>query len=73
MAQILLASNEDNWEALAEMEDFGDPLFMHVSAVVLSKQRQMEYGFVSYLLLDVIEGIWGVNGETDQDNMRIWV
>ena len=36
VTQILLASNEDNWETTAEMEDLRDPLFRHVSAVVLS-------------------------------------
>lgn len=33
----------------------------------------MESSVGSYLLLNVIKGIGRVNGETDQDNMRIWV
>ena len=28
---------------------------------------------IVYLLLDVVEGIWRVDGKADQDNMRIWV
>jgi hypothetical protein len=28
VSQILLASNKDNREALAEVKNFGDPLFM---------------------------------------------
>jgi hypothetical protein len=26
VAEIFLATNENNWESLAEVEDFGDPL-----------------------------------------------
>jgi hypothetical protein len=26
-----------------------------------------------YLLLDVVKGIWRINGETDQDDVGIWV
>lgn len=26
-----------------------------------------------YLLLDVVEGVWGVDGEADQDNVGVWV
>jgi hypothetical protein len=31
MSQIAFASDEDDRETLAEMEDFGDPLYLNVS------------------------------------------
>ena len=27
----------------------------------------------TYLLLDIVEGVWGVNGETDKDDVRIGI
>jgi hypothetical protein len=50
VAKILLTSDEDDWEPLAEMQHFGDPL-----------------------LLDVVEGVGGVDGEADEDYVGIWV
>ena len=32
-----------------------------------------QYRGIIYLLLNVVKGIWGVDGEADQDDVRIWV
>jgi len=48
MTKILLASNQDDGQSVAEMKNLGYPL-----------------------LLDVLEGIRGVNGEANQDDMRV--
>lgn len=50
VTEILLTSNKDDWQTLAEMKDLRDPL-----------------------LLDVVKGIWGVDGEANQDNVGVWV
>lgn len=50
VTEILLAANENNRKALAEVKDLGDPL-----------------------LLDVVKGIGGVDGEANQNNVRIRV
>ena len=28
---------------------------------------------LSYLLLDVVKGVWGIDGEADQDDVGVWV
>jgi len=48
--EILLAPNEDDWKARAEVKNFGNPLF-----------------------LDVVKRVRGVNGEADQNDVRVWV
>lgn len=50
VTEIGLAANENDGDALAEVQDFGDPL-----------------------LLDVVKGIGGVNGEADKDDVGIRV
>jgi hypothetical protein len=69
VTQILLTPNEDNWETAAEMQDFGDPLKMSTCQRMLIVQ----FGFMGlvrcYLLLNVIEGIRGVNSKADEDNV----
>lgn len=48
--EVLLAADEDDRQARAEVEDFGDPL-----------------------LLDVVERVGRVDGEADEDNVRVGV
>lgn len=50
VAQVLLAADEDDGQALTEVQNLGNPL-----------------------LLDVVERIGRVNGEADEDNMRVGV
>ena len=50
MSQILLATDEDDGQVLAEVEHFRDPLFLHV-----------------------VERIGRVDGEADEDDVRVWV
>jgi hypothetical protein len=56
VTQILLATNEDDGQAAAEMQDFGNPLWASTCQRFLIFQLWIEYGSVKqYLLLDVIE------------------
>lgn len=50
MTKILLATDENDGEALAEVKNLGDPL-----------------------LLDVVKGIGGIDGEADQDDVGVGV
>lgn len=78
VTKILLAADKDDGKAVAEVQDFRDPLqTLHVSAtpylgVCGLGNRQQEDG-AAYLLLDVVKRIWGVNGETDQDDVRVGI
>jgi len=49
-AEILFAADENDGQTRAEMEDFGDPLFLHI-----------------------VKRIGRINGEADQNDMRIGV
>lgn len=64
--KILLAANEDDRETLAEMQNLGDPL-QFVSGILCRR------GHVSYLLLDVVERVRRIDGEADQDDVRVGV
>jgi len=42
-------------------------------SVFLSFMRSVLDGMESYLLLHVVKGIWRIDGEANEDDMRIWV
>lgn len=67
VAQILLAADEDDGQALAEVQDLRDPL-QRVSGV-----DRLQPSAARYLLLDVVKRIGRVNGKADQDNVRVGV
>jgi hypothetical protein len=73
VSKILLTSNEDDGKALAEMQDLGDPLSKtnHVSMRLGTWGGSS--GRAAYLLLDVVKRVGRVDGETDQDDMRVRV
>lgn len=48
--QVFLTTNEDDGQVRAEVQDFSDPLFLHV-----------------------VEGIWRVDSEADEDDVGVWV
>ena len=74
VAKILLASDEDDWETLAEMKDLRDPLesVLARAAVRVRSQLVAVRGRI-YLLLNIVKGIWRVDREADQDDVRVWV
>lgn len=73
VSQILLATDEDDGETLAEVKNFRDPLLIGESTC---QSAYLAYGgsaITTYLLLDVVERIGRVDSEADQDNVRIGV
>lgn len=81
MSKILFATNENDGEALAEMNNLRDPLERRnrLSATDLppSPNEKKSIGekldSVMYLLLDVVERIRRVDGEADQNDVRVRV
>jgi hypothetical protein len=77
VSQILLAADEDDGEARAEVKDFGDPLEMssRVSecppsiSVTNDAIAPWARERVLYLLLNVVQRIRRVDGEADEDDM----
>lgn len=65
--KILLASNKEDGQTLAEVHDLRDPLY-----VLLVSWRQCGV-CAAYFLLDVVQRIRRVDCETNEDDMRIWV
>lgn len=70
VAEILLASNKDDGVALAEVKNLGDPLLSTGQLLISSMARSQ---VLSHLLLDVVKGIRRVDGETDENHVRVWV
>ena len=64
VSQILLTSNKNGWETAAEMQHFRNPLDKHVSAssFIIDVVE-------TNLLLNIVEGIRRIDGETDEDDM----
>lgn len=74
VAQILLAANKDNGETLAEVKNLGNPLRDRVSRCRSSPLSPlMDSRSDTHLLLDVIERVRRVDGETNQNDMRVGV
>lgn len=67
VAKILLAADKHDGQALAEMQNLGNPL------VKVSAHAGQFRVRVTYLLLNVIQRIRRVYGETDEDNVRVGV
>jgi len=73
VSKILLTSNEDDRKTLAEMQDLGDPLLKNKSCQHAARHVRWQFRRAAYLLLDVVEGVGRVDGETDQNDMRVRV
>ena len=54
------------------MKHLRDPLEF-VQTISLLRSYIEDRGVLSYLLLHVVQRIWGVDGKTDEDDMRIWI
>ena len=68
VSKIILAANENDRETLTEMKDFGDPLWFHLSARASLPDLDC---CVFYLFLDVVKRVGRIDGEADEDDMRI--
>ena len=75
--EILLAADEDDGQAGAEVQDLGNPLGETYSVSVCSPSGSVTHDAVAawarermvYLLLDVVQRIRRVDGEADEDDM----
>jgi hypothetical protein len=68
-AQILLAADEDDGQALAEVQNLGDPLRGIVSRSACADLGRGE----TYLLLYVVERVGRVDGKANEDNVGVGV
>ena len=73
VTEILLAADEDDGQATAEMHDFRDPLVGTCQRFPYLGEMSRGEGTASYLLLDVVKGIGRVDSEADQDDVGIGV
>lgn len=82
VTEILLAANKDDGKSLAEVENLRDPLYTSLASCFNIRNHRSSPAFSSplgsndagtHLLLDVVEGVWRVNRETDQDDVRVGV
>jgi len=74
ITQILLTTDENDRKTTAEMEYFRDPLHLSTCQRFLILKGGFEQDPEdSYLLLNVIERVGGVDSEANQDNVRVWV
>ena len=69
ITEILLAADEDDGKATAEVQNFGDPLFKHVSAMSYLRAGCSGCPGQRYLLLNVIERVGGVDSKADEDDV----
>ena len=77
VSQILLAADEDDGQAGAEVQDLGNPLEETYSVSFCSPSGSVTHDAVAawarermvYLLLDVVQRIRRVDGEADEDDM----
>jgi hypothetical protein len=67
-SEILLAGNQNCRKTGAEMHHLRDPLHKDVSRGPSSRKVRC-----THLLLNVVKRVRGVNGEADQDDMRVGV
>ncbi len=72
-SQILLATDQDDGKTVAEVQHLGDPLSSHITYqhLFVSQQIEESEGESSHLLLNVVERIRRIDGEADQNHMRI--
>ena len=82
ITKIHLAADKDDRKALAEVKDFGDPLekkkqkvsYHPLIILVSSLQRSVLFPYApteTHLLLNVVERVWRVYRETDEDDMGV--
>jgi len=69
VTEILLTTDEDDGKATAEMQDFGDPLFEHVSAMSYLRAECRKNSGQRYLFLNVIERVGGVDSKADENDV----
>lgn len=79
VAEIFLAADQNDGKALAEMEHLGDPLdfpqlisFCSCSCTGGALHLRVT-GVLAYLLLYIVQRIWRVDGETNENDMGIWI
>lgn len=70
ITEILLAADEDDGQTTAEMHDLGDPLGGTCQQFSYLGKLRLRH---PYLLLDVVQGIRGVDSEADQDDVGIGI
>lgn len=88
VTKIHFAANKDDGKALAEVKNLGNPLdkvsrmpFKTKPLSLLLHRHQPSYFHLlnnagatkTHLLLDVVERVWRVDGETDQDDVGVGV
>lgn len=82
VTQILLATDEDDGKALAEMQDLRNPLEQATASVGDSQGDSPGYETVlfggrggqgPYLLLNVVQRVGRVDSKADQDNVGVGV
>lgn len=81
VTQILLATDEDDGKALAEMQDLRNPLEQASAAVGDSQGASLGYETVPrgrrdqgpYLLLNIVQRVGRVDSKADQDNVGVGV
>jgi hypothetical protein len=78
VSEILLAADENDGKALAEVQDLRNPLETKNNTLAHRHQEPAVAAFrgerkKSYLLLDVVKGVWGVDSEADKDDVRVGV
>lgn len=70
VSQIALAADKDDGQVRAEVKNLGDPLSRDESAHARPAEERTR---PAYLFLDVVQGVRRVDGEADQDNVRVGV
>lgn len=70
VSQILLAADQDDGQALAEMKDFGNPL---QGGRISSRGVGRGIERAAYLLLNVVERVGRVDGKANEDNVGVGV
>jgi hypothetical protein len=68
VSEILLAADQNDRQALAEVKDLGDPLD-ELSVF----QHGVSIPSVTYLLLNVVQRVGGIDSETNQNNVGVGV
>jgi hypothetical protein len=61
-SEILLATDQDDGQAGAEVHDFRDPLNENDKSVSHANKSTR---LMQYLLLNIVQRIWAVNGEAN--------
>ncbi len=73
VAEIFLAADEDDGKALAEVKNLGDPLLFDDPVSMFINQANKGFVEMAHLFLDVVKGVWGIDGEADENYMRVGI